>query len=244
MMEWTLKEAAEKLDISVKALRYRIKANGLEPRVEDGSHGPRYVLNEDQLRLLGMVPREAADLGDRPNPKGWSTKTPQDRAQSFEEGPQYARDRPQDPRMVPVEVHIEAQEALREALELSREQREDRLEAERRAVEAEERAMRIARQAQALAEQLGAQQRLLAENVESLNERRAEVQEFEARVEEATTKASEAQGQVEELYRHNAEEKARYEREREELLKKLKLSEAKASKFEKLPRWVTKLFGT
>ncbi len=43
---------------------------------------------------------------------------------------------------------------------------------------------------------------------------------------------------------HNAEEKARYEREREELLEKLKLSDDKAAKFEKLPRWVAKLFGT
>src|SRR5690606_8974505 len=74
IMELTLKEAAEKLEISVKALRYRIKANGLDPRVEDGTHGPRYVLSEDQLRILGTVPKEAVDLGDRPKPRGWSTK--------------------------------------------------------------------------------------------------------------------------------------------------------------------------
>jgi hypothetical protein len=133
---------------------------------------------------------------------------------------------------------------LREALELSREQRGDRLEAERRAEEAEERALRIARQAQALADELGTQRRLLAENAESLVERRAKIQEYEAKVEEAVTRETEAQSQLEELYRHNAEEKARYEREREEILEKLKMTEAKANKFEKLPRWVTKLFGT
>ena len=36
---------------------------------------------------------------------------------------------------------------------------------------------------------------------------------------------------------------SRYEREREEMLERLKSSEAKASKFERMPRWVVKLFG-
>ena len=244
-MELTLKEAAERLDISVKALRYRIKAHGLEPRVEDGTHGPRYVLDEVQLKLLGMVPKEATDLGDRLRRTSWT-------AQASQEGPEDAQYRPEEARYrlgesgrsVPMEVHLEAQGALREALELSREQREDRLEAERRAEEAEERALRIARQAQALADELGTQKRLLAENAESLTERRAKIQEYEARVEEVTTREAETQSQLEALYRHNAEEKARYEREREEILEKLKTSEAKATRFEKLPRWVTKLFGT
>ena len=66
-----------------------------------------------------------------------------------------------------------------------------------------------------MAEELGSHKRLLAENAESLTERRAEVQEYEARVEEATAREAEIQVQLEELYRHNAEEKARYERERE-----------------------------
>lgn len=244
-MEWTLKEAAEKLDISVKALRYRIKANGLEPRVEDGTHGPRYVLSEEHLRILGTVPKGAVDLGDRPQPKGWSSRAPENRPEESREGSQEAPQYPQDSfRMVPLEAHLEAQEALREALELSREQREDRLEAERRAEEAEERALRIARQAQALAEELGAHKRLLAENAESLTERRAQVQEYEARVEEVASREAKAQVQLQELYRHNAEEKARYEKEREEMLERLKMSEAKATRFEKLPRWVIKLFGT
>ena len=56
------------------------------------------------------------------------------------------------------------------------------------------------------------------ENAESLTERRAKIQEYEARVEEATVREAETQSQLEELYRHNAEEKARYEREREEIL--------------------------
>jgi hypothetical protein len=244
-MEWTLKEAAETLEISVKALRYRIKANGLAPRVIDGAHGPQYVLNEEQLGILGRVPKEVADVENIPGVSGPRSRAP-------EEGPQHFQNRPEDAqyrsgdglRVVPVEVHLETQEALREALELSREQRVDRLDAERRAEEAEERALRIARQAQALAEELGAQKRLLAENAESLMERRAQVQQYEARVEEVASREAETQRQLEELYRHNAEEKARYEREREEMLEKLKLSEAKASRFERMPRWVTKLFGT
>lgn len=251
-MKWTLKEAAETLEITVKALRYRIKANALEPEVEDGLHGPRYVLSEEHLKILGMVPREAAELGDRPQPKGWSTKVtekgPQasgDGPQRFENGLEDAQERSRDSfRSVPIEVHLEAQEALREALELSREQREDRLEAERRAVEAEERAMRIARQAQAIAEELNAQKRLLAENAESLVEKHARVQEAEARAEEVASREADTQRQLEELYRHNAEEKARYEREREEMLEQLKSSEEKASRFERVPRWVAKLFGT
>jgi hypothetical protein len=241
-MELTLREAAERLDISVKALRYRIKANGLEPRVEDGTHGPRYVVDEEQLKILGMVPKEATDLGDRLRRTSW---TAQEGPETPEYRPEDAQYRPgESGRSVPIEVHLEAQGALREALELSREQREDRLEAERRAEEAEDRALRIARQAQALADELGTQKRLLAENAESLTERRAKIQEYEARVEEATVREAETQSQLEELYRHNAEEKARYEREREEILEKLKASEAKATRFEKLPRWVTKLFGT
>lgn len=158
-------------------------------------------------------------------------------------------------RFVPLEAFESTQsafrQALQDALEVAREQREDRLEAERRAVEAEERAMRIARQAQALADELGSQKRLLAENAESWIERRAELLESSARAEEAVAKAQvavareeAAKTQFEELYRHNAEAKARYEREREELLEKLKLSDDKATKFDKLPRWVARLFGT
>lgn len=252
-MEWTLKEAAETLEISVKALRYRIKANGLEPRVEDGAHGPRYVLNADQLKLLRTVPKDT-ELRDRPQPQGWS-KLAQEGPRVYGDGSQEAQYRTGEPqerpqassgtswRVVPIEVHLEAQEALREALELSREQREDRLEAERRAQEAEERAMRIARQAQAMAEELGSQKRLLAENAESLLERKAKVQEYEARVTEAVDRQVEAQSHLEELYRHTAEEKARYEQEREEMLRRLEESEAKAARLERLPRWVMTFFG-
>ena len=64
-----------------------------------------------------------------------------------------------------------------------------------------------------------------------------------SRVEEVVSREADARNQLEELYRHNAEEKARYEREREEMLERLKSSEAKASKFERMPRWVVKLFG-
>ena len=251
-MKWTLKEAAETLEITVKALRYRIKANGLEPEVEDGLHGPRYVLSEEHLNVLGMVPREAAELGDRPQPKGWSTKVTEKGPEVSGDGPHVFGNRAEEGqdrsqgflRSVPIEVHQETQEALREALELSREQREDRLDAERRAQEAEERAMRIARQAQAIAEELNAQKRLLAENAESLVEKHARVQEAEARAEEVSSREADTQRQLEELYRYNAEEKARYEREREEMLEQLKSSEEKASKFERVPRWVAKLFGT
>lgn len=240
-MEWTIKEAADEVGISVKALRYRIKANGLEPRVEESPNGPRYVLSEEQLVVLRTLPSNSekteTESSPRPSRSGLG-HPPEDRTQ---EGHQYP---PQDRRSIPIEVHMQTQEALQEALELSREQREDRLIAERRAEEAEERAMRIARQAQVLMEEMGTHKRLLSENSESLLERHAEVQELEARTEEAVAKQEQSMAQLEELYRHNAEEKARYEREREELLEKLKLSDSKAHKFEKLPRWVTKLFGT
>ena len=62
-------------------------------------------------------------------------------------------------------------------------------------------------------------------------------------MEEVVSREADARNQLEELYRHNAEEKARYEREREEMLERLKSSEAKALKFERMPRWVVKLFG-
>lgn len=67
----------------------------------------------------------------------------------------------------------------------------------------------------------------MAENAESLTERRAQVQEYEARVEEVASREAKAQAQLQELYRHNAEEEARYEKEREEMLGRLKMSEAK-----------------
>ena len=240
-MEWTIKEAAEEVGISVKALRYRIKVNGLEPSIEESPNGPRYVLSEDQLAVLRSLPSNSDKTDTESSPRTSRTGLEEGTEDRPQEGPQYP---PQDRRSIPIDVHMQTQEALQEALELSREQRVDRLDAERRAAEAEERAMRIARQAQVLMEEMGTHKRLLSENAESLLEQRAEVQELEARAEEAVTKEEQSRAQLEELYRHNAEEKARYEKEREELLEKLKLSDSKAHKLEKLPRWVTKLFGT
>ena len=60
----------------------------------------------------------------------------------------------------------------------------------------------------------------------------------------AAAREAETQAQFRGALPHNAEEKARYEHEREEMLNRLKASEAQATRFEKLPRWVTKLFGT
>lgn len=267
----SLREAAEVAGTSKTKLWRSIQDGILEAQTSDRGRQKVYQVSRKALEAwVAEQPRavtfQAAPEGSIPAPERYdetarnvpdseatirnvSSNVPNHR---YSEA---APDTAHEGRFVPLEAFESTQsafrQALQDALEVAREQREDRIEAERRAAEAEERAMRIARQAQALAEELGSQKRLLAENAESTIERRAEFLETSARAEEAVAKAEalaareeQARAQFEELYRHNAEEKARYEREREELLEKLKLSHDKATKFEKLPRWVAKLFGT
>ena len=247
-MKRTLKEASAELGISVKALRYRIKAKGLEAEMEDGQHGRRYVLSEEQMQLLGTLPSATDEDGIR-SFSGGSSKTTQDRTQNkpqnhtedpeHPEEAQYTQDRSQETTqkgsqdrtgLIPVGIYKETQEALREALSLSREQRNDRLEAERRADEAEENAYRLARQVQELMYNMEQQKMLLSENAESLQEDRAKVLQTEAQIEELKTSREQVTAQMEELYRHKAEEKAQLEREKEEIAQKLREVEAAAEK--------------
>lgn len=220
-MKHTLKEASSKLGISVKALRYRIKARGLELEMEDGVHGKRYVLSEEQIKVLGILP----SASDEDAVRGFSSK-PRNRTQDAQHTPQEpenAQYRFQDPVResswtagnqtgIPIDVYRDTQEALKEALALSREQREDRLDAERKAEEARDNAMRMAYRVQELTHELTSQRNLLTESAESLNEKQAEVQELED---------------------FKAEEKAKreaIEKERAEIERKLKKVEESALK--------------
>lgn len=47
-----------------------------------------------------------------------------------------------------------------------------------------------------------------------------------------------------ELEEHNAKQIAQFEKEREEMLEKLKQAEGLAQRYEKMPGWVKKMFGT
>ncbi len=222
-MKWTLREASEELGISVKALRYRIKKHDLEPEMEEGAHGRRYVLTEEQMKCLGTVPSASDEDGTREmsrnrpqkGPKRVRRDGPQDSTQKPTED--RSQDRLQDgSQWVPFDVYRETQEVLKEALLVSREQREDRLEAERRAEEAEEDALRMARRVEALVFELGTQRNLLAENAESLQEDRAMYLQMEAQAKEAAEEVDKAKLEIEALRTELAAEK----KEKEELLAK------------------------
>lgn len=49
---------------------------------------------------------------------------------------------------------------------------------------------------------------------------------------------------LKELEAYNREQMARFERERAEMLEKLKTAESVAQQYERMPGWVKKMFGT
>ena len=124
------------------------------------------------------------------------------------------------------------QSSLHKALEVAQEQRKDRLEAERRAADAEENAFRMARRVQALMHEMESQKRLLSENAESLQKDRAKALEQAAKLKDLESVREQESVQLEELHRHRAEEKARFEKEREKILEELKIAQEAEEKAE------------
>lgn len=67
---YSLREAAEILGLSVKAIRHRMKSRDLRPTVREGPHGALYLLTAEQLEALKCPIerspnyREGAELGD------------------------------------------------------------------------------------------------------------------------------------------------------------------------------------
>ena len=82
--------------------------------------------------------------------------------------------------------------------------------------------------------ELNSQKLLLTTNAESLQGQEEKLQSV----------AREKDLELEKLERHNAEQKERFEKERLEMLEKLKLAEAAAHSYERVPKWVRKMFGT
>ena len=249
-MKLTLKQASDKLGITVKALRYRIKAQGLEPEMEDGIHGKRYVLNEDQMTLLGTLPSATDEDAVRNYSSSTQDRSEESREARHPQDPESAQYRFQDPAQerfeqrsmpsIPVDIYKHTQEALREALALSREQREDRLEAERKAEEAQENAMRMAYRVQELTHELNSQRNLLSENAESLVEKQAKVKELEDFEAQEKAKLEELERQRREVERklQEAEESARKATEEaQERSEKLKAAEAELEARKERDRW-------
>ncbi len=85
---------------------------------------------------------------------------------------------------------------------------------------------------------------LTSETAESMATSQLQLRTSEAQIAQALLEASQAKSLYDELVAHNAREKARFEKEHQQILERLKTSEEKAQRFEKLPSWVTKLFGT
>ena len=107
-----------------------------------------------------------------------------------------------------------------------------------KALEALERAqsenLKMVRQVAHLEGKLESHKMLLTANSESTQKQEVKIDELRAEKETA----------VEELKRYNSEQKERFEKEREEMLEKLKTAETVAQRYEKMPSWVKKMFGT
>ena len=82
--------------------------------------------------------------------------------------------------------------------------------------------------------ELSSQKMMLSSNAESLQQKEEKLSKIE----------SAKQKEIEDLARHNAEQKERFEKEREEMLAKLKEAEGTAQRYEKMPKWVRSMFGT
>jgi excisionase family DNA binding protein len=107
-----------------------------------------------------------------------------------------------------------------------------------KALEALERAqaenIKMVRQVAHLEGKMESQKLLLSANSET-------VQKKEQKLEELRTVKDE---ELKKLEQSNAEQMARFEKEREEMLERLKMAESIVQKYEKVPSWVKKMFGT
>jgi excisionase family DNA binding protein len=94
--------------------------------------------------------------------------------------------------------------------------------------------LKMARQVAHLEGKMESQKLLLSANNETVEKQERKLEELRA------TKDDE----LKKLEKSNAKQIARFEKEREEMLERLKLAETVAQKYEKVPTWVKKMFGT
>ncbi|MFA5506732.1 MAG: hypothetical protein WC314_25870 [Vulcanimicrobiota bacterium] len=94
--------------------------------------------------------------------------------------------------------------------------------------------LKMVRQVAHLEGKMESQKFLLSANNESAQKQEQKIEELRAAKDEELKK----------LERSNMEQMARFEKERAEMLERLKTAEAVAQKYEKVPGWVKKMFGT
>ena len=94
--------------------------------------------------------------------------------------------------------------------------------------------LKMVRQVAHLEGKMESHKLLLSANSESAQKQEQKIEELRAAKDEELKK----------LERSNAEQLARFEKEREEMLERLKMAEAVVQKYEKVPSWVKKMFGT
>lgn len=174
----SLREAAERLGITAKAVKYRLKVRGITAAQVDGRFGPTLAISEEQFLAVcqpvstlgeGVPGGEVTREGSLVVSLGGSPEIELSPEETLEETPSQK----------PV-----ADATLTMALELATKTMDalafERLERERAQIERD----RAERRAEALALELGNYRRALAENAESLAEERAHRMAIEAREEQ------------------------------------------------------------
>lgn len=241
----SLREAAQLLGITLRAVRGRVKSRNVPMVTVAGKHGDRYLLQREHLSLLGESTTEEPWAPDE-SPRGdWTLfktmpgegyrapRPPEGTVagegdETVSETVTEGAPRPSDTVPgegvrsepgIPVAVHRSALETTRKALEAARE-------AQARADEATERWHRLERTTWALQMELTSYQRALTDQAESLAEREA-----------LRCQAAKQQSQFQEL----ASQK---KLETEHLTDALRQAESRVQALEqKVPRWLRRLFG-
>lgn len=237
----SLREAAELLGITLRAVRGRVKSRNVPLVTVAGKHGDRYLLQRDHLTMLADEEGWTVPTGEATSSRGdWSmfkavpgegyqAPPPPEGTVPEEESPTVSETVPGDGPAVtvgiPVSVHRAALDTARKAIEAAQE-------AQARADDAQDRSQKLERATYALQMELTQYRRALTDQAESLAEREA-----------LARQAAEQQARLVELAAAEAERVRLLEeqtREAERLAEALRQAEGRASK---VPGWVRRLFG-
>lgn len=118
------------------------------------------------------------------------------------------------------EVVMESQQTVQKALEALEKAQEENL--------------KMVRQVAHLEGKMESHKLLLSANNETVQKQEQKIEALRAANDEELKKLEES----------NVEQLARFEKEREEMLERIKMAETVAQKYEKMPNWVKKMFGT
>lgn len=170
----SLREAAERLGITAKAVKYRLKVRGITPAQVEGRYGPTLAISEEQFLV---VCQPASTLGEG----FWGGEA--SAVVTLERTPEMTLPLKGTPEETPPQAPV-TDTTLAMALELATKTMDalaiERAEREKAQLERD----RAERRAEALALELGSYRRALSENAESLAEERANRLMIEAREEE------------------------------------------------------------